>query len=418
MAVFAWKGLDTKGKAVQGVRDADSPKALRAVLRKEGLFLTDLREEAGRGQPKKKAEGAKQGLNREIDFAKYLERVKPQEVAVFTRQMATLLKAGIPLAEALAALGEQADNPKLRRILGDVRQQVNEGTALATALGAHRDVFPELYVNMVGAGEVAGNLDVVLARLAEFLDAQIQLRGKVSTAMTYPIIMVVVGAGIMSLLMIVVVPKLTQVFEDSGRALPWNTQLLIFMSSLAANYWFVLLPLFGLAVWGFRRYIRTPDGQQRWDRFVLGVPIFGGLIRMVAVSRFAKTLGTMLSSGVPILRALDIVKAIIGNKTLEKVIEEARVAIQEGESLAAPLKRSKEFPSLVTHMIAVGERSGQLEQMLENVAMAYDREVEMKVQRMTSLLEPMMILFMGGGVGFVVWSILGPIMAMNDWVGL
>ncbi len=417
MAVFAYKGLDARGKAVAGVKEAEGAKALRGLLRKDGVFLTELREEAARGQKKSPGVDAGKGLQREVDLAKYFERIKVGEVAVFTRQLATLLKAGIPLTEAMAALAEQVENPKFRRMLGDIRQQINEGGSLAGAMGKHPEVFETLYVNMVSAGEAAGNLDAVLSRLADFQDAQISLKNKVSAAMTYPVIMVVIGAGIISLLMVTVVPNLTRIFADTGQALPWNTQLLIFMSTLAADWWFLLLPAMGLGVWMFRRWKSSPVGKPKWDAFSLRMPVFGSLTRMIAVSRFSKTLGTMLQSGVPILRALDIVRAIVGNVVLEKVIEDARVAIQEGESLAAPLKKSKQFPPLVTHMIAVGERSGQLEQMLENVAMAYDREVELKVTKMTSLLEPMMILFMGGGIGFIVWSILGPIMEMNNWVG-
>jgi general secretion pathway protein F len=308
------------------------------------------------------------------------------------------------------------DNARFKRILGGVRQQVNEGTALADALAEHPDVFPELYVNMVRAGETAGNLEVVLARLADFLDAQLQLRSKVSAALLYPAIMLVVGSIILSILMIVVVPKLTTVFADSGRALPWNTRLLVFASESAANYWWALLAAAALAIYGLRRWRRTPAGRETWDRAVLRLPVFGSLARMIAISRFAKTLGTMLQSGVPILRALDIVKRVIGNAVLQQVVEQARDAIQEGESIAAPLKRSGQFPSMVTHMIAVGERSGQLEPMLEHVAVAYDREVELRIRRLTTLLEPVMILLMGGTVAFVVFSILGPMLEMNQWI--
>jgi len=421
--VFAYKGLDSRGKPTAGVRDAESAKALRAVLRKDGVYLTDLREERavrGGGAAVVAVAGATaqpQGLlQREVDFGRLFERVRPQEVAVLTRQLATLLRAGIPLAEGLAALTEQTDNNKLKKTLGDVKQKVNEGSALADAMADHPKVFPELYVNMVRAGETAGNLDSVLARLADFMDAQIELRGKVTNALMYPAIMIGVGIIIMSILMIAVVPKITAIFDDSGKSLPWNTQLLIFVSKVTGDYWWILLPLAVLGVFLLRRWVKTPEGRAKWDRMVLRLWVIGPLARMVAISRFAKTLGTMLSAGVPLLRAMDITKDILGNRVLEKVVEEARNSIREGESIAAPLKRSGQFPPIVTHMIAVGERSGQLEQMLENVASAYDREVELKVSRLTTLLEPAMILLMSSAVAFVVFSILMPILEMNEWV--
>jgi general secretion pathway protein F len=230
--------------------------------------------------------------------------------------------------------------------------------------------------------------------------------------------MAFIGAGLVGLLMVSVVPKVTEIYKESGKAdaLPWNTQLMIGMASLASNYWWAFLILIPIAIVGFRQWKRTPKGRALVDRFALKVPVLGPLARMVAITRFTKTLATMLSAGVPLLRALDIVKTILGNTVLMKVVEDAKESIKEGESIAAPLKRSGEFPPIVTHMIAVGERSGQLEQMLENVATAYDQEVETKIGRLTTLLEPVMILVMGGSVGFVVMSILSPIMEMNQFV--
>src|SRR5262249_55058762 len=228
MPVFAYKGLDGKGKATSGVRDADSPKGLRAAWPKDGIYLTEMREQRA-GKSGAAASAAQTGgaadrglLQREVDFGKYFQRVKPQEVAVFTRQLATLLKAGIPLAEGLAALVDQSDNDKFKTALGDIKQKVNEGKALADSMGDHPKIFPELYVNMIRAGETAGNLDSVLARLADFLDAQIALRGKVSNALMYPALMVILGSIIMTILMVAVVPKITSIFDDSGKSLPWN----------------------------------------------------------------------------------------------------------------------------------------------------------------------------------------------------
>jgi general secretion pathway protein F len=420
MAVYAWKGLDARGKAVGGTRDADGPKALRQNLRKEGVFMTEHREALGAGRGAARATTAAGGkvsvFKREIDFKRMVERVQPQEIAVFTRQLATLLKAGIPLAEALGALAEQGDNKKLQAILAEVRQKVNEGSALADALAAHPAVFPELYTNMVRSGEAAGNLDTVLGRLADFLDAQHALRAKVSGALTYPIIMLILGTLIMGVLMVVVVPKITSIFEDMGKSLPWNTQLLIFLSDVASTYWWAVLLFFGVVIWWYRRWSKSPKGRGVMDRLRLKLPLIGPLVRFVGVARFARTLSTMLAAGVPVLSALEITKKVLNNTVLEKIVEEARDAIREGESIAAPLKRSNQFPSLMVHMIAVGERSGQLEAMLENVAAAYERDVEGKVARLTTILSPMLIVGMALCVVFIVFSVLQPILDMQNFV--
>jgi general secretion pathway protein F len=416
--VYSWKGLNTAGKSVTGTRDADGPKALRQLLRKDGIFITEHREVLAGGQQAAARPGASNVsvLNRQVDFKAMLERVQPEEVAAFTRQLATLIKAGIPLAESLGALAEQGDNKKLQRVLAEIRQKVNEGSSLADTLSAHPTIFPDLYTNMVRSGEAAGNLDTVLSRLADFLDAEHTLRSKVSGALTYPIIMVVLGTIIMGVLMVVVVPKITSIFQDMGKTLPWNTQLLIFMSDLIGSYWWALIMVFGFSYWLYRRWSRKPKGKAVVDRVRLKLPLVGPLVRFVGVARFARTLATMLAAGVPVLAALEITKKVLNNTVLEKVVEEARDAIREGESIATPLKRSGQFPSLMVHMVAVGERSGQLEAMLENVATAYERDVEAKVSRLTTILSPMLIVCMALAVVFIVFSVLQPIMDMQNFV--
>jgi general secretion pathway protein F len=423
MPVYAWKGLNAAGKNVSGTKDADGPKVLRQMLRKDGVFITEHREMLAGGAAKaapRSGDGAGgapvSALRRDIDLSRLFERVRPQEVAVFTRQLATLLKAGIPLAEALGALSEQSDNKKFEAVLTEIRQKVNEGGALADAMGTHIDIFPDLYTNMVRSGEAAGNLDSVLARLADFMDAQHVLRSKVSGAMTYPLIMMVLGGIVMAVLMIVVVPKITSVFEDMGRTLPWNTQLLIFLAGVAGSYWWVLIALGAGSFWGYKRWVRTKKGRATMDRLTLRLWLIGPLIRYVGVARFSRTLSTMLAAGVPVLNALEIVKKVLNNNVLEKVVEEARDAIREGESIAAPLKRSGQFPSMMVHMISVGERSGQLEAMLENVAVAYERDVDNKVARLTTLLSPLIIVVMALAVVFIVFSVLQPILDMQNFV--
>jgi general secretion pathway protein F len=422
MPVYAWKGLNNAGKAVGGTKDADGPKNLRQNLRKEGIFVTEHKEVLGgaAGRPGggvKMASGEKVPFfKREIDFGGLLESVRPQDVAVLTRQLATLLKAGIPLAEALAALGEQADNKKLAMVLVEVREKVTQGTALAETFAAYPKIFPDLYVNMVRSGEAAGNLDAVLLRLADFMDAQNALRAKVVGALTYPILMMVLGTIVMGILMVVVVPKITSVFDDLDKSLPWNTELLIFVSGVVGTFWWLLIPAAIFGYLGVKRWGRRPAGRAFFDRLKLRIWLIGPLVRFIAVARFARTLATMLAAGVPVLNALEIVKKVLNNTVLEKVIEEARDAIREGESIAAPLKRSGQFPSMMVHMVAVGERSGQLEAMLENVAGAYERDVEGKVARLTTVLSPMIIVLMALAVVFIVFSVLQPILDMQNFV--
>jgi general secretion pathway protein F len=414
MPVFEYTGLTEAGKNVRGIRDAESSKVLRQILRKDGVYVTEARAaEAGAVVGEQKT-----GFSRDVDVGAMLgfSGVSSQDLAIATRQLATLIAAGIPLIDALSALVDQIEHPRLKRIMGAVKQKVNEGASLADALGEHPKVFSTLYVNMIRAGESSGALDVVLVRLADLTESQAQLRNKIIGAMLYPAIMVVVGLAIVSILFVVVIPKVTKIFDDMNVTLPWTTRILIAVSTFARDYWYVVLALLVALVFGTRRFVRTARGRAWWDRTQLRAPIFGPLIRMLALSRFAKTLATLLASGVPLLTAMDIVRNIVSNTLLADVIDRARDAIREGESIAAPLKRSGQFPPLVYHMIAIGERSGQLEEMLQNVAKSYEAQVEMRVGALTSLLEPVMIVAMGGGVAFVVFSILMPIMQLNTFV--
>jgi general secretion pathway protein F len=408
MPLYAYKGINAAGKSVSGNRDAESPKALRQLLRKDGVVVTQVDLSKG---GKKVARG--KGLSKEVDFGDVLARVKKTDVAAFTRQLATLLAAGIPLAEGLSALFEQAEKVKLKRVLGEVRGAVNEGSSLADAVSRHPAVFDDLYVSMVRAGETAGNLDDVLNRLADFMESALKLRAKVTSAMIYPVIMIGIAVVIMAILMILVVPKITETFTRQGRSLPPNTRFLIWLADIIGGYWFIWLGLGIAGIAGFRAWSRSPGGKPVWHKLVLRMPGVGQLVNQVAVSRFTRTLGTMLESGVPMLRALDVAKEVLGNVVLVKAVESARAGVTEGESLAVMLRKSGHFPATVTHMIAVGERSGSLEAMLLRVADAHELEVDTRLQRMTAMLEPMMILVMGVSVAFVVFSILQPLMDMS-----
>lgn len=406
MPVFKFKGLTTAGKTVSGIRDSESPRSLRATLKKDGIFLTDVTEQRS---SRATAKGAPPPARR------FGQRVSAQELGVTTRQLATLLNAGVTLVESLTAMVDQAENDYLKLVLSQVKQRVNEGSSLADAMAMHSKVFPPLYCNMVKAGESSGALDVVLNRLADFTEGQARLRSKVIGILIYPAIMIVIGLGILAILFVVVIPKITQIFSDLKATLPLPTRIMLGISDFLSAYWWAVgIALIGLAVFHMQ-YIQTDRGRTKWDRFKLNMPVFGSVARMLAISRFARTLATLLSSGVPLLSALTIVRNIVNNKIMATAIDDARESITEGESIAAPLKRSGEFPPLVIHMIAVGERSGQLEDMLNNVADTYQYQAETRISAMTSLLEPLMIVMMGGVVGFMVFSILLPILQLNEF---
>ncbi len=408
MPVFEYKALDGRGRNVGGLKEADSQKTLRAALRRDGLFLTEVL-----GQREAAA-----AARREVSVRRWMVgRIGADDVAITTRQLAVLVGAGVPLVEALGALVDQVDHERMKRVISDVRQRVNEGSPLAEALSAHPRVFSTLYVNMIRAGESSGALELVLVRLADFTESQARLRAKVLGALTYPAAMFGIGVLIMFVLFSVVIPKITKIFEDTKVVLPWTTRALIAFSGAVHDFWWVFVASFAGAVWLFLRWRRTAAGRAVWDRWVLTAPIFGPLVRQLAIARFSRTLATLLRSGVPLLTSLDIVKNILGNVRLAAVIDDARAAIQEGESIAAPLRRSGEFPPLVYHMVAIGERSGQLEEMLANVANAYDAQVETKIGALTSLLEPVMIVAMGVAVAFIVFSILMPILQINNLAG-
>ncbi|MGF1465224.1 MAG: type II secretion system inner membrane protein GspF [Sandaracinaceae bacterium] len=406
MAVYEWRGVTTAGRERKGTLDAENPKALRSSLRREGVLVTHVLEEAA----------AREKGAREVDLGRLFRRVSQLDVALATRQMATLLKSGVPLVEAMSALIDQLEKPELKKAFTQTRDRVNEGSSLADALRQHPTIFKPLYVNMVEAGEASGTLEAVLGRLADFLQGQAKLRAKVNSALAYPAFMLVIGIATVSLMMVVVVPKVTSIFEDFEQALPWYTQLLVFVSSVVSNYWWLILALAIGGYYAFHRWRATEAGRKRWDKLVLDTPLLGRLTLMVAVSRFSRTLATLLASGVPLLRAMEITGNVLGNSELVRVIEDARAKVREGASIAAPLKESGRLPPIVTHMIAVGERSGQLEEMLENVAESYDMQVESQVQTLTSLLEPAMIVLLGGLTGGIAFAILMPLMRISQFV--
>ncbi|MBR4984989.1 MAG: type II secretion system inner membrane protein GspF [Proteobacteria bacterium] len=409
MPLYEYKGLNKIGKPVKGTKDAASKAALREALLKAGIYLSEAKEKTG---AKADGENKKSFANIKIGGG-----VSKQDIKDFTASFCTLQKAAIPLVECLNALADQAENETLKAALTDIKSKVSEGSSLANAMGDYPKLFDTLYISMIRAGESSGSLDIVLERLTGFLESQLRLKSRIMGAMVYPIIMVVIGVLLMTVLLVFIVPRVTKLFEQQRKELPGITKFLLASSDFMIHYWWLLIFIVVAIGYLFKRWTATKNGRLTWDTFILKIPLFGGLFRMVSISRFAKTLSTLLASGVPLLKALDITKAVLGNQKLANVVENAHDQIKEGETLAAPLKRSGEFPPLMVHMISVGERAGRLEEMLNSVADNYEEQVGVKVDALTSMLEPLMIVVMGGTIGFVVFAIMLPIMQLSDGFG-
>lgn len=414
MPVFAFKGVDAQGKKVSGNREAENAKTLKTSLRREGVFLTDLKETGSKkGGKGGDGGGAFDGLAAWLKGVT-AEKVGPEDLAMSTRQLATLLGAGIALVESLTALVDQIENVTLKNTWSSIKKDVNEGAALGDALAKHSKIFSPLYINLVRAGESSGAMDVVLERLADFTEGQAALRSKIASMMMYPVLMLFMAFAVVVLLFVLVIPKITKIFESQKMALPLPTQVLISTSDFVGAYWWLLIILGGVGIWGFLRYINSEKGRVKWDQFKLTAPVFGTLTRKIAIARFCRTLSTLLSSGVPLLTAFDIVKNVIQNRILMDVVDEVRNCVKEGDSIAGPLKRSGHFPPIVTHMIGIGEKSGQLEQMLNNVSNSYDTQVDNSMRGLTSLMEPLILVIMGIVIACIVFAILMPILQMSS----
>jgi len=411
MAVFEYQGLDGAGAKVNGIVDADTAKVARRRLRRQGVFPTDIREQSSKGT-------RGEGLNVEIDIAKYFQFVTARDVSIITTQMSVLIGAHVPMGETLHALVEQTEKANLKVILSRIKEKVNEGSSLADAMSDHPSVFDDLYIHMVRAGEKSGALDTVLQRLAKFNDAQVKLQGQIISAMAYPILMGFVGAFILIGLFWGVIPKIRGLFDTMGgeASLPLITKAVFLFGDTLTATWFLLPFLFVGVVWSFRRWVGTDWGRDQWDRLRLRMPLFGKLTRLIAVSRFCRTLSTLLMSGVPIISALNIVEKVAGNTVIARAIQDAAVNISEGQSIAGPLKASGQFPPMVTHMIAIGERTGELERMLTSVANSYEEEVETTISALTALLAPLMILVMGGVVFLVALGLLLPMQNLSSMI--
>lgn len=401
--VYDYKAVSTTGKAQKGIVEAENQKAARLKLKKQGLLATDISEKQSQNSNSK-----------QISLPGVSGRISVQHIALMTRQLASLVKANISLVESLTALIEQVENDSLKVILSQVRQDVNEGISLSKAMSKHPKAFDHLFIHMIEAGESSGALGLVLLRLAELKEAQMRLRSKVISGMTYPILMMVVAFVLVIALFTFVIPKLTGILVSSKKAIPISTKIVMGISSIFVNYWYLLLAGFVLILILFLRFIKTESGRMKWDRFKLHLPLLGGLIRMIAVTRFSTTMSTLLSSGVPILNSLNIAKNLVGNVCIELAVSNARENITEGQSIADPLKKSGEFPPIAIHMIAIGEKTGELPQMLQTVANTFEEQVNSRIDRLVSLLEPIMIVFMGVIVGFIVLSVFLPMLEISS----
>jgi type IV pilus assembly protein PilC len=401
MAVYIWKGADRSGKKQKGEIEADNLPLARQMVARRGIAVKDVRL-----KPKDLLEY----------FPAVAGNVKDKDRVVFVRQFATMIDAGLPLVQCLDILQEQQENANFKRVIRQIKKDVEEGATLSDAIKKHPKIFDNLFHNLVAAGEIGGILDVILNRLAAYIEKMAKLKKKVKGALTYPIIVVSIAVMVVAVILIWVIPVFSKLFLDAGVKLPDMTLIVMNMSDFTKNYfhWMILgLVLLGFA---FRQARRTARGRDLLDRVFLRMPVFGLLIRKVAVARFTRTLGTMLSSGVPILDGLDVVAATAGNSVVEKAIRSARLSISEGRPVADPLAETRVFPMMVTQMIAVGEATGALDNMLGKIADFYDEEVDSAVGALTSLLEPMLILFLGVTIGGLLVAMYLPIFQLADVV--
>ncbi|GBC96711.1 Type II secretion system protein F [bacterium HR16] len=392
MPTFAYTFRDSMGTVRSGTSEAESAEILRKRLQEQGFTVTEVR------QIRAQRPGGGWG------------RVKLSDLAIFCRQFSTMQDAGVSIVRSLDVLAQQTQSAKLRRIIMDIQAEVEAGQTLSKAMSKYPNVFSNLFIGLIRAGEVGGVLEESLQRLAAFLEADVALRRKVRAAMTYPTIVVIAALAIVIGLVTFILPKFFDVFKDLGiKEFPVMTQMLMDFSHFLTSRWYVMIAIVVLVVIAFRMFVRTRIGRRLYDRLKLKLPVFGALNHKIALARFSRTLSTLLSSGVPILQALETVAGTVANEIIAEAVMEARARIREGDRIGPPLERSGMFPPMVVHMISIGEESGALDQMLSKVADFYESEVESTLQSLTSAIEPVLIVLLGGMVGFIVISLLLPL---------
>lgn len=413
MSQYEVSAADRNGKTIKMLVDADSVKSARAKARAQGLTPIDV--VAADGTTGSSGGTGADGAPKESLFASPFKGVSPQEISSMTRQLASLVKAHVPVVESLSAIVEQAENIKLKKILMGVRQEVREGQSLGDAFAHHPKYFDRVYVNMIRAGESSGKLDSVLLRLADVQEANLRLKNQVSGALTYPILMVVMAFLVVGFILVKVVPEITAMFKDAGHALPTPTVILITISDFfIANWKPMIVGFLGIAI-VIQRWFATPKGRAWKDLNALKVPVVGDLVRKVSVARFARTLGTLLKASVPMLTALQITRNVVDNDVFERVLDDVITQVREGRALNVALKQSRQFPPIVVHMTGVGEKTGDLEEMLNNIAGDYENETQTSLAKLTSLLNPLLMIVMAGAIGFIVMAVLLPIFDMGSF---
>lgn len=417
MPIYEYKAFAPGGGLKSGIIDADTERDARSKLRRDSLLVSKLIET--RGGKKVRRPGQRPRLLASLAAKRTAQRGPgPREneiVAGVTRQLATLIGSGIALTEALGAIVDQAGSRRIETMYREIREKIQQGHSLADALELHPGWFAELYVNMVRAGQAAGNLDVVLARIADYMQSQRALRRKITGALTYPIMMVSLGFIVVTILMAKVVPEITSMLTDMGKALPASTQLLVDVSEFFQAWWWALFLSIGAVSFVIERiYKNSPGGRLRIDSSLLRIPVLGELLRKTAVGRFTRTLSTLLQSGVTVIQGLEITEKVVGNRVIGDATAHVRRRVLEGTDIATPLKASGAFPTVVGYMVAVGEQSGELELMLDRIADAYDEEIDVVTERLTSLLEPIMIVCLAVVVGYIVYAIITPILQIGN----
>ena len=393
---------DEEGKTVEDFIEAKDEMVALDMLRVKNLIIISISEQKAEKESKAKSSNKK---------------IKPEELVIFSRQLATMVNAGIPLVQSLDILSEQMESVTFRQIVSTVRGDVEAGSSLSAALEKHPKLFTMLYTNMVRAGETSGMLDEILERLAGYLEKNGSLQRKVKSAMVYPAVVTLMAIGITLVLLLKVIPTFKEIFASLGGTLPMPTQVLINISDTLRSYFIYVVIGFGVFGFVVGKIVQTPQGKLRFDQLKLTLPVFGPLLRKVAVARFSRTLSTLIRSGVPILGALEIVAKTSGNVVIEAAVESSRVGIREGESISSPLAKSKAFPPMVTRMISVGEESGELEKMLTKIADFYEDQVDAAVSGLTSLIEPLIIAFLGIVVGSIVVAMFLPIFKISELIG-
>ena len=411
MAVYEYKAIiKSSGKTTRGVVDADSAAQARQKLREQELYPTEIHEDTS-------SAGALTKSNFTKRFSASQGRVSLRDICLMTRQLAVLLRAGMPVLEALNALIDQTSRPKLRTTIYEIRDKVNSGKSLGDALEDHPKVFSELYINMVKAGEVSGTLEQVLIRLADILERQSKLRSQLMSAIAYPLFMAFFALAIITFLVMVIIPRITNLFVRQGIELPALTRALIASSDFIRSYWWIILIVSGLLFFLWRLWVSREEGRKRWDRFKLSVPLYGNLHLKLVCARFARTMGTMLQSGLMMLPALEVVNAILGNAFIQSCMDDVKVGVRRGRDLAQPLKETNLFPPMMIHMIELGQRSGEIESMLLQIADTFDEDVRLTIDALVALIEPMIIIVMGLFVGLLVLAILLPIFQLSTNIG-